>query len=285
MRVRQPRWRARARRGKKLRRALLVVAVVMFSLPLVWTLLASFGMRPQISTLPPQWSLPPTTRSYSEIGVAEGGFWGDLLSSVGISTAATALGTAVAFLAAYSLSRARTRNKDRLAQVFLVLASIPVMAFVIPLDGTIRLLRLHDTFAGVFLAQAAVFAPLAVYVFYGQLREIPLDYEEAARLDGAGLLQTLARVIIPMNAAGCAATAIVLFTLNWNSFLIPMVVTTYRVRTIPLALSDFFVSDRELEWPTAAAALVVSLAPLVVLVSVAHRTLQRFFLGARQTGN
>jgi multiple sugar transport system permease protein len=261
------------------------VAVIMFSLPLVWSILASFGMRPQISTLPPHWSLPPTAESYSEIGVAEGGFWNDLLSSLGISTAATALSTAVAFLAAYSLSRARTRHKDRLAQLFLVLASIPVMAFVIPLDDTIRLLRLHDTFAGVILAQAAVFAPLAVYVFYGQLRQIPLDYEEAARLDGAGRLRTLARFIIPMNAAGCAATAIVLFALNWNSFLIPMVVTTHRVRTIPLALSDFFVSDRELEWPTAAAALVVSLAPLVVLVSAAHRTLQRFFLGTRQMGN
>ena len=77
-----------------------------------------------------------------------------------------------------------------------------------------------------------------------------------------------------------------LFALNWNSFLIPMVVTTHHVRTIPLAMSDFFVSDRELEWPTAAAALVISLAPLVALVAfpVAHRTLERFFLGTRQAG-
>ena len=284
MRHRQPRWRARARRGRRIRRALLAVAALLFSLPLLWTLLASLGVHPDMARLPPTWSVPPSAQSYFEIGAAEAGFWWDLLSSVGISAIATAFGTALAFLAAYSLARARRGRTGRLAQVFLVLASIPVMAFVIPLDGTMRLLRLNDTFAGVVLAQAAVFAPLAVYVFYGQLRQIPLEYEEAARMDGAGLLLTLARIVIPMNAAGCAATAIVLFALNWNSFLIPMVVTTHHVRTIPLAMSDFFVSDRELEWPTAAAALVISLAPLAALVAVAHRTLERFFLGTRQAG-
>ena len=135
---------------------------------------------------------------------------------------------------------------------------------------------------GSTLSQAAAFAPLALFVFYGQIRQIAPECEEAARLDGAGLAATLARIIVPMNAAGCAATAIVLFALNWNSFLMPMVLATSHVRTIPLAMSDFFVSDRELEWPTAAAALVVSLAPLVALVAAFHRTLGHFFLGTRR---
>jgi ABC-type glycerol-3-phosphate transport system permease component len=198
--------------------------------------------------------------------------------------ASTALSVSIAFLAAYSLSRARSARTDLIAQIFLVLASIPVMAYAIPLDSTVRLFRLHDSYGGAILAQAAGFAPLAVAVFYGQLSRGANDVEEAARLDGAGLVRTLARVIIPMNAAGCAAVAIVLFALNWNSFLIPMVVTTSRVRTLPLALSDFFISDRELEWPTAAAALLVTMTPLVALVAIAHRTMEGFNLAARHPG-
>jgi multiple sugar transport system permease protein len=117
-----------------------------------------------------------------------------------------------------------------------------------------------------------------VYVLFGYLRQVPFDFEEAARLEGASALQTLLRVILPVAAPGIAATAIIVFVLNWNSFLALMVLSTNHVRTIPLAMSDFFIVDRELEWPTAAAALVVSVLPLIAFVAVAHRALERFFL-------
>jgi ABC-type glycerol-3-phosphate transport system permease component len=270
------------RRSNRIKRTVLALAAAAFTLPVLWTLLASFGMHPQTTRLPPAWTFPPSAASFGEVGVAEAGFWQELLASTGVSVGATALSVLIAFMGAYSLSRSRMRQKDMIAQAFLVLASIPVMAYAIPLDITIRMVRLHDTFIGTILAQAAAMAPLALAVFYGQLRQIPVAVEEAALLDGAGIVRTLTRIVVPMNAAGCAATAIVLFALSWNSLLIPMVVTTSHVRTLPLALSDFFVSDRELEWPTAAAALVVSLAPLVALIALAHRTLERFFLGTRQ---
>ena len=117
-----------------------------------------------------------------------------------------------------------------------------------------------------------------MYVLFGYLRQVPFDFEEAARLEGASALQTLLRVILPVAAPGIAATAIIVFVLNWNSFLALMVLSTNHVRTIPLAMSDFFIVDRELEWPTAAAALVVSVLPLIAFVAVAHRALERFFL-------
>ena len=106
------------------------------------------------------------------------------------------------------------------------------------------------------------------------------DFEEAARLEGASPWRIILKVILPMNAPGVVATAIIVFVLNWNSFLAPMVLTTHHVRTIPITMSDFFTFDRELEWPTAAAALTVSMLPLVALVSASSRVLQRFFLGA-----
>jgi ABC-type glycerol-3-phosphate transport system permease component len=273
-------WIRKTRRRRRARALLLAVVIAASILPFVWTLLASFGVHPDNTVSPPVWSLAPTPEQYAEIGVTEKGFLGELADSIATSTVSTLLTVVIAFLAAHSLSHSRIRGKKRLIQGFLVLACLPVMAYAIPLDATVRALRLHDTFAGVVLAQAAIFAPLAVYVLFGYLVQVTLDFDEAARLEGASPWRILSKLILPMNAPGVAATAIIIFVLNWNSFLTPMVLTTHHVRTIPLAMSDFLMVDRELEWPAAAAALIVSLLPLVALVAASSRVLHRFFLGA-----
>ena len=128
------------------------------------------------------------------------------------------------------------------------------------------------------LSEAAVTAPLAVFVLHGALAQLPTEWEEAAVLDGAGLAAIVGRVVLPLAAPSLAATAIVLFVIDWNMLIVPLVLTSGDIKTIPVALSDFFTFERELEWPTAAAALIVSLAPVAVLVTVFHGVLDRFSL-------
>lgn len=268
------------RRRKGVRAVLLALVIIASVLPLAWTALASVGIHPDNVASPPTWSIRPTLESYAEVGAAEAGFWKELASSITTSAASTLLTVVISFLGAYSLVHSRMRGKRRLVQGFLVLASLPAMAYVIPLDAAMRVLVLHDTFIGVVLAQAAIFAPLAVYVLFGYLAQVTFDFEEAAKLEGASPWRTIVEVILPMNAPGVAAAAIIVFVLNWNSFLAPMVITTDHVRTIPIAMSDFFTFDRELEWPTAAAALTISLVPLAALAAASSRVRQRFFLGA-----
>ena len=159
------------------------------------------------------------------------------------------------------------------------------MAYVLPLSDLIRRLHLLDSFATIVLAEAAVTAPLAVFVLHGAIVQLPTEWEEAAVLDGAGLLRVLARVVLPLIAPSVAATAIVVFVLDWNMLLVPLVLTSGEVKTVPVAMSDFFTFERELEWPTAAAALMVSLVPLAVLVALFHRVLERFTLQAPAGGD
>ncbi len=85
-------------------------------------------------------------------------------------------------------------------------------------------------------------------------------------------------VVLPAAAPIVAATAIVLFVLDWNMLLIPLVLTGIDVRTMPVVLTDFFTLERQVEWPTAAAALTISLVPLLVLVGLLHRLVERFSL-------
>jgi multiple sugar transport system permease protein len=268
--------RAQRQRDAAGRVILLLATLVAFLLPLVWTALASLGLLPNNSTRPPSWTGPPALDHFWELGIAEPTFWQELATSTASAACAAALTVAVSFLGAYGLARSYFSAGRMLTQGFLVLASLPVMAYVIPLSDVMRRVHLADTFAGVVLAEAAVTAPLAVFVLHGAMAQLSPEWEEAAVLDGAGLFRILVQVVFPLVAPSVAATAIVLFVIDWNMLLVPLVLTSAEVKTVTVAMSDFFTFERALEWPTAAAALIVSLAPLVLLVAVFHSLLERF---------
>jgi ABC-type glycerol-3-phosphate transport system permease component len=275
--------RARRRRDAVVRILLLFGALVAFLLPLVWTALASFGLLPDNVSRPPSLKGPITLDHFREIGIAEPTFWQELTTSTAAAACATVVAIVCSFLAAFALARTQFAGKRLLTEGFMVLASLPAMAYVIPLSDLMRRTHLVDTFAGVVLTEAAVLAPLAVYVLHGALRQLSAEWEEAAVLDGAGLFRVLGEVVLPLSASSVAATAIVLFVLAWNLLLVPLVLTSGEIKTVPVAMMDFFTFERELDWPTAAAALVVSLVPVAILGGIFHRVLERFTLDAGPT--
>lgn len=264
------------------RLAVLAVALGVALVPLGWTALAAFGLLPDNSARPPSWSGSLSLEHLAGIGAAEPSFWEELATSTVCAVAAAVLTIATAFPAAYALVRGRSASDSR-APAFVVLASLPAMAYVIPLSDLMRREHLIDTVAGIVLSEAAVTAPLAVYVLHGAIRQLSTEWEDAAVLDGAGLWRTLVLVVLPLVAPAVVATAIVVFVIDWNLLLVPLVLTSGEVKTIPVAMSDFFTFERELEWPSAAAALVVSLAPVAILVALFHRVLQRFTLDAKSS--
>lgn len=265
-------------KGLPKRALFLSFMMVVCLVPILWTGLASLGIKIDSTVSPPAWSGQPSLEQYAEVGVAEPLFSMEVLSSTSLSLSTALLTVAVAFLAACGLTHAHFRGKTLVLQAFLILASLPVISFLIPLQNSLRSLHLDDTFIGLALAETALFVPLATYVLYGYLSRLPADLEEAARLDGGTTLNILWRVILPLAAPGVAATAIIIFVLSWNQLLIPLVLTA-RLKVIPTAMIDFFTFERELDWPTAAAALLASLIPIVILVAALHRLLERFSLG------
>ena len=272
-------WRARQRRREVIRAALLGIALAVVLVPLLWTALAAIGLEPNNNRTPPSWTGAPTLDHLAEVSVVEPTFWQELATSVGVSAAAAILATTLSFLAAYGIARSMSPALRRLSPGLLVLASLPVMAYVLPLSDLLRRAGLLDSLPGLTFAEAAATAPLALYVISAHLAGISRDTEEAARLEGADLWRLLGSVVLPAALSIVSATAIVLFVLDWNMLLIPLVLTGIDVRTLPLILTDFFTLEREVDWPTAAAALTISLLPVVILVGVFHRLLERFSLG------
>jgi ABC-type glycerol-3-phosphate transport system permease component len=259
---------------------LLAGAIGLFLVPLVWTLLASLGLQPDNSAQPPTFVGTLTLDHFLEVGVAEPAFWQEVGTSTASAACAALLTITVAFPASYGLARSRFAGERLLAQGFLMFASLPAMAYVIPLSDLMRRVHLADSFVGLVLTEAAVTAPLAVYALHGSLAQLSPEWEEAARLEGAGLAGVLRRVVIPLSAGMLGATAIILLVLDWNLLLAPLVLTNGGLKTIPVALTDFFTFERELEWPTAAAALAISLIPVAVLVAAFSRVLNRFELAS-----
>lgn len=271
--------RSRRRRQATARMLILSGTTLAIVLPLVWTLLASFGLTPDLTRRSPTLTWPPSAENYAEVVVAVPGFVQELGNSLLLATVATVLAVVVAFLASYALARLHFTGKRLLVQSFLVLATLPVIAYVIPLSETARYLHLRDTLVGVALANAAVYTPIALYVLYSYVAQVSLELEEAARLEGASLFRVLWQVVAPTAAPGLAATTLIVFVLNWNLLLVPLAIGV-RLKTIPVAIIDFFTFEREVEWATAAAALIVSLVPVTTLVALAHRVLERFSLGS-----
>ena len=237
--------------------------------PIALTALASLGITP---------STPRTPRleAYLEIGAASLAFPPKLAASFALALATACLTLAVAAPAAFALARSTSSLRPALALGLAAMSGVPLVAYLMPLRETLRLLHLQGTFAGVMLAETGLYAPFAAYLLYGQWRQSPHEAELAARLEGATGLQVLWHVALPGIAAGAAATGAVVFAQSWNATLLPLVAG--GAGTVPVAFVDVFAFERDLEWPTAAAAIAASLLPLLALAVLARGPLEHLGL-------
>lgn len=255
---------------------------ILFVLPFIWTILASFNVEADNTVSPPLWRFPPTIDAFREIQEEQTYFWQELATSVLLSATTTLLTIAVAFLAAYALARSPFKYRYLVVQSLLILASLPAVSYMLPLQDMLRSVKLHDTFIGVVLAETGLYAPLVTYILYGYVQQVPAELEESARLDGASLAQVLWQITLPTIASGMMATAVITFVLSWNQFYLPLVLTSHRIKVIPVMLRGFFSLERQFEWPKAAAVIVIALLPVGLFVGVAHRLLERFSLNVSQ---
>ena len=243
------------------------LAVVLCVLPVIWTVLASLDISPP--------AFNPSLEHYREVVIEKSGFMLEVLNSLILAALTTFLTGIIATLAAYGIARSRFAARAILVQSLLVLSSLPVIAFVIPLRNMLGVLHLTDSLIGTALAEVALYAPFATYVLLGYINKNSSNTEHAARLEGATVLQVLRFVVLPGIASGLAATLVIVFVFSWNQLLIPMSLN-FQFKTVPMGMIDFFTFERELDWGTAAAALVVSLTPILLVVFWAQRLLEQF---------
>ena len=258
--------------------AALLAFVCLF--PFAWMGLSSVKTLAELFTVPPHW-LPeaPTWANYGTV-LFHSNMPRYFLNSLVISAGATGLALVLSVFASYGFARFSFRGRTTLLSFVLVGQLLPTAAIIVPLFITLRWLHLVNTYWGMILVYTIVTLPLSVWMLTSYFRAIPVDLEEAARIDGAGPVGTLFRITLPLSLPGLAAVVVYSFVTCWNEFLFALCFATdSSVKTLPIGLSEFS-TEFNTDWGGVMAASVVMTLPVALL----FLCLQRLFVGGLTAG-
>jgi len=172
---------------------------------------------------------------------------------------------------AYAFARLRFRFKTPLLIIVLALSFFPPLAQVIPLYRILQSLHLIGTLGALILPYSVFRLPLAVLVLMAFFGEIPLDFEEAAVVDGMTRLGAFVRIILPMAAPGLFTTAIIVFVGDWNEYLFALNFTTTSTCTLPVGIVTISQTEFTTNLGILSAATILSVVPLVALTLLLER--------------
>lgn len=258
---------------------ILIVAVAATLLPIVWMVSTSFKPLDEVFTRPVEWlprSLHPENYANAWAARPFGRYLFNSVLAAGVSTFVTlVLGSA----AAYSFARFRYPGRNALFLLVLSTLMIPLEAIVIPLYLEIRTLDWVDSYLGLIVPTAL--APIGIFILRQAMLGVPQDYLDAGRVDGAGEVFILTRIVLPMIRPALVSVAVFTFTLTWNSYLWPLIaVNSDELRTLPLGMA-LFENQMIARYNEIMAVAVTGALPLVLLFVV----LQRHFVeGVTGTG-
>jgi len=265
--------------GARLLRAVGVALMLAFAvLPLLWVI--SIALRPGSQAIYPI-SILPTSLTLDNV-------WGVLFGPTGIGLGpyrnaafyglSSAVITAVAStLGGYALARYNMRAGEGILVVILALSFLPSASRIVPLFILFSASGLYGTSQGVILAYAAGSTPLGIWLMAGAFRQIPVRLEQAARIDGAGTVLTMRRVVLPLALPGILVVATLAFIDGWNSFSLPLIlIPKAAAQPYTVALQRYIQEiGYGINWPLLAAGSLVALVPVLTVFAILQRRLVR----------
>lgn len=259
--------------------AFVVTAVLLW--PVLW--MAATSLRPPIEYVSTSVSLvpgEPTLSHYADL-FGQGGLAGKVLNSLYITLGAAIASLALGFPAAYALVRMRLpRRLDSAFLIFVLLVKLaPPLVLAIPLYQVLRSLGLIDTLTGLIFVYQVYTLPFAIWMLLGFVRDVSPSYEEAAIMDGAGLVRRLLTVVLPIMAPGLVATFVLAVIMAWNEFAYAMLyLQTPSKFTLPTFIATMITEDETL-WGKLGAVGVVASVPILVLLGLFQKYLVRGLAG------
>ncbi|MFI0261012.1 carbohydrate ABC transporter permease [Streptomyces sp. NPDC017056] len=271
----------RARRRLAADAALLVVAVA-FAVPLAWLVLSSLDTEANLRVKVPG---APSLDNFSAVLTDEITFT-PMLNSLVLCGSATALTVACAALAAYPLSRYRSRFSRPYLLTILFSTCLPITAIMVPVYALYVRVNLIDTVYGTALFLATAQLPFAIWLMKNFMDGIPRVLEEAAWTDGASWLQTLWRVILPLMGPGVTVVTIYSFAIMWGNFFVPfLLLLTPEQLPASVSIFTFFGNYGAIAFGQLAAFSILYSTPVVLLyVLISRRLGGGFALGGAVKG-
>ena len=234
---------------RKLLLFLLTLPVLIFIFfPILWLFSASLSTQVELFTVPPHW-IPqhPTLQNYMDIifpNLAASSvprtFAIALLNSIKIASTVTVICLVIGSLAAYALVRIPFRLNRSIQLGIIGTRMIPEVSLVLPLFIIASSLQLINKPVVLIIAYMSFALPYAIWLMAAYFQTVPIELEEAARLDGCTRLGILFRVVMPISVPGLVSTAMFIFLLAWDEFFYALIFTsTLAAKTAPVAIAEF----------------------------------------------
>lgn len=265
-------WRYRLERY--LNRVLLYLAVGLFLfvvlLPCYWIFISSFTPKYQMFSIPPRW-LPSDLTLENYVNLANNiPFFRYYLNSLILAFGSSLLSVALAFLAAYALARVRFRGSNLIFLVFIVSIAIPQIGTLVPLFELYKMVGLINSREGIILLMSSLILPFTVWTLVSFIKQLPEEVEEAARIDGANLIQLLVQVVVPVVRPAIGTMIIINFIIAWNELLYPLVfATSTATKTLSVGLVELAVDPSMgagRPWDLMSALSVSMIIPVLLVV-------------------
>lgn len=260
---------------------LTIGTLVFFGLgPIYWMIVTSLRPQSEVYDFPP--SLLPTSLSleHFEAFANNSQLLRNLANSVGVATV-TAIGSViVGSYAAFSFSKFRYRGRK--TAMYLIVSSqiFPQALLLIAMFLMFRTLGLLNTYIGLVLSFTTFTLPLSVWMLKGYFDAMPDELVEAARVDGAGILAIVHRVILPVARPALIATGLFAFIRAWNDFIFAVTLVGSEKQTLPPGLTNAFLGEFNAAWADLMAASIVVSTPVVIAFFFLQRHMTEGLSGA-----
>lgn len=262
--MRRKTWRRRGWFSASVSYAYLSILAVIAAFPLVWIILSSLKSKGEISGDPTVFFPKEITLDYYRIVLNQLRFGGNVLNSVIVAGSTTLIAVAISALGAYGIVRFFPRFGKAVTRVLITTYMFPPILLAIPYSILMGMLGLTNTRVGLVIAYLSFSVPYAIWLLVGFFKTVPLEIEEAARVDGANKLQTFFKVVLPIVSPGIVAVAVYTFINAWNEFLYSLILMNSREKmTVAVALKSLE-GQEILDWGTMMAASTIVVIPSVV---------------------
>ena len=255
-----------------------VVLVVTTLAPQIWLFIMSISSTPELTAVPLRWI--PSHADFSRYGrllsiaahSAGEEFIFALRNSLLASFSATAIALVVGIPAAYSFSRFPGR---RMGLLYAVLGTymMPPVALILPLYMIFGALGLLNTVAALTIVYCTILLPFVTWLLKATIDAVPMEIEEAARIDGVGLIGVLRHVTLPIAKAGLGTAALFAVLLAWDEFFYALLYTNdLRAKTLPVAIADF-AAGRATDYGIISAAGILTALPALAIAFFLQKSL------------
>lgn len=270
-----------------------MLAIIAWSLgPVAIGLITSLSTQADVQAVPAHW-LPdsPTIASYRTLlggDTVQGGIrtpsevkaFGSAMANTAIVTIEAVIACViVSVLAGYAFSRLRFFGRRTAFAALVVTLEVPVFALLAPLFQLMAGVDLIDTQLGLVLVYISAQAPLAVWLLYNYCRELPIEPEEAALIDGCGRFSVFWRIALPQMRSGIAAVSAIVMLSVWGQFLVPLLFApTIATKPVTVLITEF-VGKYNSNQPLIVAAGMLALLPPAIVAIALNRQIRGMLSG------